>query len=155
MYIQKHLAICEVLREIKEVLRRWSGPKRRHRQSKESPCVLQLDRGYHSQTGKHNDNTGNGGLRTAHLAEIRAIAPRFGIGIPKEAACGVTASLKAKVAASPEPVMAAMMNGPKDPPQRAISLELFKTSTKALINPVAFKPAAKTPAVMMIPMTEP
>lgn len=30
--------------------------------------------------------------------EIRAIAPRFGIGIPKEAACGVTASLKAKVA---------------------------------------------------------
>ena len=87
--------------------------------------------------------------------EIRAIAPRFGIGIPKEAACGVTASLKAKVAASPEPVMAAMMNGPKDPPQRAISLELFKTSTKASIHPVALKPAAKTPAVMMIPMTEP
>ena len=35
--------------------------------------------------------------------EIRAMAPRFGIGMPKEAACGVTASLKAKVAASPEP----------------------------------------------------
>lgn len=70
--------------------------------------------------------------------EIRAMAPRFGIGMPKDAACGVTASLKAKVAASPEPVMAAMMNGPKEPPQRAISLELFKTSTKASIKPVAF-----------------
>ena len=58
--------------------------------------------------------------------ERAAIIPSVGISIPNSFACGVTASLKANAAASPEPVMTPITNGPIDPPQRAISLDCFK-----------------------------
>ena len=38
------------------------------------------------------------------VPDKKAKEPKCGISMPKEAACGVTASLKANVAASPEPV---------------------------------------------------
>ena len=47
--------------------------------------------------------------------EICAKEPRSTMFMPKLAACGVMAPLKASAAASPEPLKIAIMNGPKLP----------------------------------------
>ena len=73
--------------------------------------------------------------------------------MPKSFACGVTVSLKANVAASPEPVMMPMRYGPMEPPQRAISFDSFSAATKLSMRPADFRPAANTPAAMMMPIT--
>ena len=85
----------------------------------------------------------------------KAKAPKWGTSMPKVAACGVTASLKANVAASPEPVIVPKNYGPKEPPQRAMSLDSRNTSMKVSIKPAERKPCANTPAAMMIPKTLP
>lgn len=84
-----------------------------------------------------------------------AIVPKVGTVMPKLGAWGVTASLNANAAASPEPVITPITKGPSEPPQRAISFEPRRTSMKTAIRPDAFKPAAKTPAAIMMPRTSP
>ena len=91
-------------------------------------------------------------LETIRLTMFISIPAAVGLGV-LALACGVTVSLKANVAASPEPVITPMIQGPREPPQRAMSLESFRASTQASIRPVARKPAAKTPAAMMMPST--
>ncbi len=49
-----------------------------------------------------------------------ATLPIFMTSIPNWAACGVTASLKANAAASPEPLISPRINGPKVPPSLAM-----------------------------------
>jgi len=64
----------------------------------------------------------------------KAKAPKCGMSMPKEAACGVTASLKANVAASPEPVIVPKNQGPIEPPQRAMSLASRNKAMKVSIS---------------------
>ena len=79
-------------------------------------------------------------------AAIWATAPSCTMVIPKSAACGVIASLKASAAAFPEPETTAMRNGPTAAAIMATDCEPFMASTSAPVRPIDFMPAAKSAA---------
>ena len=93
----------------------------------------------------------SGELNRPKEPDITARYPREGMVIPNCWACGVTASLNAKAAASPEPVRAPRTKGPTEPPILAQAFEVVRAWTRRSIRPEALRPAAKTPAAMMMP----
>ena len=86
---------------------------------------------------------------------IWASEPRSTMVMPKVSACGVIAPLNASAAASPEPEMIAITNGPNAPAIRAMDSEPFIVSMSAPVSPMAVMPAVKTAAATMSPMTLP
>ena len=67
----------------------------------------------------------------------------------------ILASLKAKVAASPDPVKNPKTKGPAAAQSFTMAGLWSMASKNALTRPVAVKPETKTPAAMMMPMMEP
>ena len=84
-----------------------------------------------------------------------AMLPIWTCDMPKSGAYGVMASLKANVAASPEPVKRPSRNGPKAAQILTIAGLLSIASMNHLTRPIDVRPATKTPAEMMMPMMLP
>ena len=84
---------------------------------------------------------------------ICASEPRSMIERPNCSANGVMAPLKAKAAASPEPEMTAMKNGPNVPAAAAAVWDPSMSSVSAPVRPMAVMPVVKTLAQTMRPMT--
>lgn len=75
-----------------------------------------------------------------------AMLPIWTCDMPKSGAYGVMASLKANVAASPEPVKRPSRNGPKAAQILTMAGLLSIASMNHLTRPIEVRPATKTPA---------
>lgn len=75
-----------------------------------------------------------------------AMLPIWTCDMPKSGAYGVMASLKANVAASPEPVKRPSRNGPKAAQILTMAGLLSIASMNHLTRPIDVRPATKTPA---------